>query len=294
MQSVLSFSGNLGGQYNSIQQPQRTLGYSNSQLPQQYLSLISNPNLNKKQLSGLLNLFSQQNPQLGRQIALAQQQELQQYRTFLTEISNLPQLRQIVQNIVSLHSSDDLGLGYEVLKLLDLLSTLPANIQTIICDLVQGITQNTPQLTPDGLATLSATCQALDSAGYPVNTGGIGGTFTRLGNTLNGITGGLGNTLSGITGGLGNTLYGMTSGIGDTLYGLTGGLGNTLYGVTGGLSNGLNGLTGGLGNGLGGTLNGLTNGLGTNLGGLGQTFGTQGILGNIGANNGNGFMRPMF
>ena len=298
LRSLLSLPGNLlGEQGNPLQQLQGSLGYNNPQmfgfnnpqLLQQYLNMISNPNLSKRQLSGLMNLLGQQNPQLGRQISMAQEQELQQYRTFLTQISNLPQLRQIIQNIISLRNNDNIGLGYEVLKLLDLLATLPANIQMIICDLVQGITQNTPQLTPNGLATLSATCQALENIGY---SGGIGNIFSGLGNTLGGITGGLGNSLGGITGGLGNTLSGLTGGLGNTLYGLTSGLGNTLYGLTGGLGNTLSGLTGGLGlgNTLGGTTGGL--GLGNTLGGL--TGGLGNTLGGLGRNMGNGFMGPMF
>jgi hypothetical protein len=288
----------LGNELPIVNLVANILGVNNKELIQEYIDAVGNPNVPKSQLNNMLQNMDA--PGVGAVNA----SEVGQFDQFVQKAQLLPPLGEVLQNILGVHDNQTMSLGMEVLKLLDTVLVLPTDVQLILCDLVLGNTNGQPQITPNGLASLDATCKALNTIRKQVGFNGVSGIVIRVGNNLQGITIAVGNTVDQLTGQLGlgrlglGTLVGnlgMTTGnlteiLGETVGSLGDSLGlqavlGTANGTEGGLLGpnsllgpvlGSTGAVGGLTGGLLGGQNGLLGGL---LGGNGPV---GGLLGGVG------------
>ena len=300
MQAILAIpAALLGNELPIVNLVANILGVNNKQLIQDYIQAASNPNVPKSQLNNMLQKMNAPG------VAAVNASESAQFSAFVQKAQLLPPLGEVLQNILGVHDNQTMSLGMEVLKLLDTILVLPTDVQLIICDLVMGNTNGQPLITPNGLASLDATCKALNTIRKQVGFNGVSGIVIRVGNNLQGITIALGNTVDQLTGQLGlgrlglGTLVGnlgMTTGnlteiLGETVGSLGDSLGlqavlgtangteggllgpNSLLGPVLGPNGAVGGLTGGL---LGGQSGGLLGGL------LGQNGPVGGLLGGLG------------
>ena len=299
MQAILAIpAALLGNELPIVNLVANSLGVDNKELVQDYLQAASNPNVPKSQLNNMLKKMDAPG------VASVNASESAQFQAFVGKAQLLPPLGEVLQNILGVHDNQTMSLGMEVLKLLDTVLVLPTDVQLILCDLVLGNTNGQPLITPNGLASLDATCKALNTIRKQVGFNGVSGIVIRVGNNLQGITIALGNTVDQLTGQLGlgrlglGTLVGnlgMTTGnlteiLGETVGSLGDSLGlqavlGTANGTEGGLLGqnsllgpvlGPNGAVGGLTGGLLGGQNGLLGGL------LGSNGPVGGLLGGVG------------
>ena len=299
MQAILAIpAALLGNELPIVNLVANILGVDNKELVQDYLQAASNPNVPKSQLNNMLKKMDAPG------VASVNASESAQFQAFVGKAQLLPPLGEVLQNILGVHDNQTMSLGMEVLKLLDTVLVLPTDVQLILCDLVLGNTNGQPLITPNGLASLDATCKALNTIRKQVGFNGVSGIVIRVGNNLQGITIALGNTVDQLTGQLGlgrlglGTLVGnlgMTTGnlteiLGETVGSLGDSLGlqavlGTANGTEGGLLGqnsllgpvlGPNGAVGGLTGGLLGGQNGLLGGL------LGSNGPVGGLLGGVG------------
>ena len=295
MQAILAIpAALLGNDIPIVNLVANILGVDNKELIQDYLQAASNPNVPKSQLNNLLKKMDA--PGVGIQNAT----EVGQFNSFVQKAQTIPPLGGILQNILGVHDNDSNSLGFEVLQLLDTILVLPADVQLILCDLVLGNTNGQPQITPNGLASLDATCKALNTIRKQIGFNGVSGIVIRVGNNLQGITIALGNTVDQLTGqlglgrlGVGRLVgdLGMTTGnlteiLGETVGSLGDSLGlQAILGTANGTEGGLLGPNSLLGPVLGstGAVGGLTSGIigGQNGGLLGGLLGSGGPIGGL-------------
>lgn len=292
MQAILAIpAALLGNDIPIVNLVANILGVNNKELIKDFVEAVSNPNVPKSQLNNMLRKMNA--PGVGIQNAT----EVAQFNSFVQKAQTIPPLGGILQNILGVHDNQTNSLGMEVLKLLDTILVLPADVQLILCDLVLGNTNGQPQITPNGLASLDATCKALNTIRKQIGFNGVSGIVIRVGNNLQGITIALGNNIDQLTGqlglgrlGVGRLVgdLGMTTGnlteiLGETVGSLGDALGlQAILGTANGTEGGLLGPNSLLGP-VTGTVGGLTGGLlgGQNGGLLGGLLGPSGPVGGL-------------